>query len=83
MPERFIDASNLPAPEPLGVTLCAAMALRLGEGLRVRLPHEPYPLYELLALHGFHYQSTPVLRGDDILCDVLITKISADTPYTP
>ncbi len=74
MPERFLDISDLPPPEPLEITMRAALALKPGERLRVRLPRQPYPLFGLLAEHGLLHESTPVVRGDDILYDVVITR---------
>ncbi len=74
MNEPFIDASDLPPPEPLQVALQAATALAPGERVRVRLPRQPYPLFGLLAERGYGYESVAVPRGEDCVYDVVITR---------
>ena len=74
MDEPFVDASNLPPPEPLQVALQAATALAPGGRVRIRLPREPYPLFGLLAERGYAYESVAVLRGEDCVYDVVITR---------
>ncbi|HUW97837.1 MAG TPA: DUF2249 domain-containing protein [Acidiferrobacter sp.] len=74
MAEHFLDVSHLPPPEPLEMTWHAAMRLKPGERLRVRVPRQPYPLFGLLAENGFTYESTPVPAGVDVVYDVVITR---------
>ncbi len=74
MNERFLDASDLPPPEPLQVALQAATALAPGERVRVRLPRQPYPLFGLLDERGYSYESVAVPCGDDCVYDVIITR---------
>ncbi|MHB8253026.1 MAG: DUF2249 domain-containing protein [Acidiferrobacter sp.] len=80
MDERFLDVSGLAPPEPLEITLHAAVSLKPGERLRVRLPRQPYPLFGLLAEQGFAYESIPVPLGDDFVYDILITRDTCRTP---
>ncbi len=72
--ERFLDVSQLPPPEPLESALRAILSLRSGERLRLRVPHEPYPLYGLISEHGFRYESKVVPSQGETVCEVLITK---------
>ena len=74
MDECFLDVSTLPPPEPLEMAVRAAMSLKVGERLRVRLPRQPYPLFGFLAEEGFAYESCPVSLGADVVYDVVITR---------
>lgn len=52
-----LDLRGLPAPEPMERVLDALDALPAGAALRVLLPHEPYPLYRLLARDGWIHEA--------------------------
>ena len=53
-----MDLRGLQPPEPI-VRIFEALERGPGAPLRVILPHEPVPLYGLLAERGFHYSGSP------------------------
>lgn len=57
-----IDLRGLQPPEPI-VRILRALESEPGKPLRVILPHEPLPLYGLLAERGFAYSGSPTRDG--------------------
>jgi len=53
-----LDLRGLAAPEPLERVLDALDNLAPGAALHVLLPHEPYPLYRLLARDGWVHEAS-------------------------
>ncbi|RZI42778.1 DUF2249 domain-containing protein [Herbaspirillum sp. HC18] len=64
-----IDVCGLEPPEPLERVLDALSRLESGQRLRVIIPREPFPLYQVLARNGYAYQTT---SREDFLYEVLI-----------
>jgi hypothetical protein len=65
-----MDLRGLQPPEPL-VRIFSALEREPGTPLRVILPHEPVPLYNLLRERGYSYAGTPRSDGG---FEVLIEK---------
>jgi len=57
-----LDLRDLEPPEPM-MRIMERLARAPGEPLRVRLRHEPVPLYELLAQRGFAWRGAPLSDG--------------------
>lgn len=57
-----LDLRGLQPPEPI-VRIFEALERAPGEPLRAILPHEPVPLYALLAERGFRYSGTARTDG--------------------
>jgi len=69
---RALDLRGLQPPEPI-VRIFAALERAPGEPLRAILPHEPVPLYGLLAERGFRYSGSARADGG---YELLIEKVS-------
>ncbi len=69
--EFILDARWLEPPEPMERALAALERARPGERIRLLIHREPFPLYELLALRGWHYRTE---RRDDDCYEVLIFR---------
>lgn len=50
--------------EPCSRIMSTVAGLRGDERLKVIAPFEPRPLFDLLAMHGFEHQATPIANGD-------------------
>jgi hypothetical protein len=55
-PERHLDVSELPPPEPLERALAAVQRLGLGEYLRMTHRREPCLLFPVLEQNGFAWR---------------------------
>lgn len=53
-----LDARAMDPPEPLVRTVAALEALGAGDRLRLRVRHEPHPLYRILRNDGFDWRTT-------------------------
>lgn len=60
--EQALDLRGLQPPEPM-VRIMQALERAPHEPLRVILPHEPAPLYRMLAERGFRYSGTQRADG--------------------
>lgn len=65
--EIVIDARTMEAPEPLLRVMDALETLEAGDTIRLIAPHEPKPLYRLLARHGYEHHTTLTERGVEVL----------------
>ena len=63
----MLDLTDLAPPEPLQRVLDAVDELRSGERLRVRLRHEPFPLYSLLRPMGYEWSGELLEDGFELL----------------
>jgi len=64
-----IDVCGLEPPEPLERVLESLCLLQPGQRLRVIIPREPFPLYQILERNGYQHKST---ARADYLYEVLI-----------
>ncbi|OWW21461.1 DUF2249 domain-containing protein [Noviherbaspirillum denitrificans] len=64
-----IDVCGLEPPEPLERVLDALNSLQPGQRLRVLIPREPFPLYNILERNGYQHASK---CREDFLYEVLI-----------
>lgn len=72
MPEpRVLDARFLPPPEPFVQAMEALDTLGPGEQLLLLLYREPFPLYKVLAEHGFVRETR---QQPDGTFEILITR---------
>jgi TusA-related sulfurtransferase len=55
--EIFVDARGLEPPEPMERVMLALALLRPGQGIRLLLHREPFPLYPLLAERGYRHDT--------------------------
>jgi len=62
-----LDVSSLAPPEPLERVLDALSLLPEGDRLRVLLPREPFPLYDLLRRMGYAWMTTGAQGHFEIL----------------
>jgi len=72
---RFLDVSDLAAPEPLEAALEAIQVLDSGDFLHFHHRQFPRLLFEQLQRHGFEYE---VRESGDENCDVFIWKEGDD-----
>lgn len=68
-PELNIDVCGLEPPEPMERVLEALSSLPPNGRLRVLIPREPFPLYNILQRNGYQWQTT---SREDFLYEVLI-----------
>lgn len=71
-PPREIDARYLEPPEPFVLAMEAIDTLAPGDELRLLLFREPFPLYKVLAEHGFEHRTD--LKPDGTF-EILIRKL--------
>ena len=71
---RLLDARFLPPPEPFVQAMEAIDTLAPGEQLLLLLYREPFPLYKVLAEHGYARQTRLL---DDGTYEILITRQAA------
>ena len=64
-----IDVCGLEPPEPLERVLEGLSQLQSGQRLRVVIPREPFPLYQILERNGYQHKTT---ARADYLYEVLI-----------
>jgi len=57
--DQLLDVRSLAPPEPLERVLDALATLARGDRLRVLLPREPFPLYDLLRRMGYRWRTEP------------------------
>lgn len=55
--DQLLDVRSLAPPEPLERVLDALATLAEGDRLRVLLPREPFPLYDLLRRMGYLWRT--------------------------
>ncbi len=72
--DHVIDAHGLEPPEPMERTLDALAALPVGDRILLRLPRQPFPLFDLLRRMGYLWEVT----GRDGDYSILIR--AAETP---
>ncbi len=72
---KIIDARNLPPPEPFERVLEALGELRLGDKLKLIVPHEPVPLFRFLLRNNYAYRSKNIAQGH---CEVVIWELPAE-----
>ncbi len=72
--DHLIDARDLEPPEPMERTLDALASLPAGDHVVLRLPRQPFPLYDLLRRMGYLWE---VSGGDG---DYRIRIRAADPP---
>lgn len=70
--ELFVDGRDLAPPEPMELALAALEALQPGQQLRFLIHRQPYPLYDILRRHGYHYQVANLEEGG---FSILISKL--------
>jgi TusA-related sulfurtransferase len=63
----LVDARGLEPPEPLERVLQALELLRPGQGIRLLLHREPFPLYPLLAERGYRHDTTMETDGSYVI----------------
>lgn len=68
---RVLDARGMQPPEPLTRALAALDQLLPEQRLRLLVPFEPHPLYDILARNGYRYRAK---RQADGSCAVLIWR---------
>jgi hypothetical protein len=72
--DHILDARGLEPPEPMERTLDALATLPPGDRLLLRLPRQPFPLFDLLRRMGYLWE----VSGSD--GDYCIAIRPADTP---
>ena len=60
---KVIDARDLEPPEPFERAMEALCALEPGGQVMLILNREPYPLYRVLQLNGYQYNTTACPDG--------------------
>ena len=60
---QVIDARDLEPPEPFERVMEALSVLEPAGKVMLILNREPYPLYRVLRLNGYHYQTTSFPDG--------------------
>jgi tRNA 2-thiouridine synthesizing protein A len=69
--DTVIDGRDMEPPEPFVRTMQALAASGPGQRVLLRLPREPFPLYQALASGGFAWQTE---RHADGLVEVLMWR---------
>ncbi|OGI69019.1 MAG: hypothetical protein A2W18_13790 [Candidatus Muproteobacteria bacterium RBG_16_60_9] len=77
MPERVLDVSDLPPPEPLEQVTAALGNLAPGDYLRILHRREPLLLYPWLEEHGFVWSTQP---GETTSFEIFIWRRSEEQP---
>jgi len=54
--DHILDARDLPPPEPMERTLDALAQMPAEDRLLLRLPRQPFPLFDLLSRLGYVWQ---------------------------
>jgi len=62
-----VDARGLEPPEPLERVLQALELLRPGQGIRLLLHREPFPLYPLLTERGYGHDTRIEADGSFVI----------------
>ena len=60
---KVIDARDLEPPEPFERVMEALSALEPGGQVMLILNREPFPLYRVLQLNGYHHKTTAFPDG--------------------
>jgi hypothetical protein len=63
----LVDARGLEPPEPLERALQALELLRPGQGIRLLLHREPFPLYPLLTERGYGHDTRIEADGSFVI----------------
>lgn len=63
----LVDARGLEPPEPMERVLQALELLRPGQGIRLLLHREPFPLYPLLTERGYHHDTRMEADGSYVI----------------
>ncbi len=69
-----IDARGLEPPEPMEKVMRTLELLRPGQGIRLLLHREPFPLYPILQSRGYRHDTTPQADGSYV---ILIRPVDA------
>lgn len=69
LPEIVVDGRGLEPPEPMERVLAALDGLQSGQ-VRFLIHRQPYPLYDLLRRHHYHYET---MAGADGGFEILIS----------
>ena len=70
--ELVVDGRGLEPPQPMELALAALEELQPGQSLRFLIHRQPYPLYDLLRRHDYHYETTALAEGGFA---ILISKL--------
>jgi uncharacterized protein (DUF2249 family) len=62
--EIVVDGRGLEHPEPLERVLAALDQLRAGQQVRFLIHRQPFPLYDILRRHHYHYEVINGANGD-------------------
>lgn len=65
--DMLVDGRGLEPPEPLERVMQALAQLRPGQGIRLLLLREPFPLYPLLAGRGYRHATQPQPDGSYVI----------------
>lgn len=65
--EILIDARWLEPPEPMEKVMQILALLRPGQAIRLLLHREPFPLYPLLAEHGYGHATQMEADGSYVI----------------
>lgn len=68
--EIVVDGRGLEPPEPMERVVAALDILQPGQRIRFLIHRQPYPLYDLLSRHHYHYE---IMAGADGGFEVLIS----------
>jgi uncharacterized protein (DUF2249 family) len=70
LPEIVVDGRGLEPPEPMERVLAALDKVQPGQQIRFLIHRQPYPLYDLLRRHHYHYET---MAGVDGSFEILIS----------
>lgn len=65
--EVLVDARGLEPPEPMEKVMRTLPLLRPGQTIRLLLHREPFPLYPILAEHGYRHATTMQADGSYVI----------------
>ncbi len=65
--EILIDARGLEPPEPMEKVLQTLALLRPGQTIQLLLHREPFPLYPILAQHGYRHETRMAADGSYVI----------------
>lgn len=70
-PDILLDGRELEPPGPMELVLAALDDLQPGQRIRFLIHRQPYPLYDILRRHHYHYETKTLSSGD---FEILISR---------